>query len=82
MSFGKTSSNSGLAIMSWGDSLNVLGALFIVLEMTMAVSAVETVRCSGEDSGFWSKRRVSAALTSCATLGKSRSVLEPPAAQV
>lgn len=52
-----TSSNSGLAIMSWGDSPNVFGALFIVLEMTMAVSAVETVRCRGEDSGFWSQTK-------------------------
>lgn len=51
------SSNSGLAMMSWGDSLNVLGALFIVLKMTMAVSAVETVWCSGEDSGLWSQTK-------------------------
>lgn len=50
------SSNSGLAIMIWGVSLNVLGAQVHHLENDDGnIYAVETVWCSEEDSGLCSQ---------------------------
>lgn len=70
-------SNSGLAIVTWGDSLNVLGAHSLSLKRGWQYLCSRAVRRRAEIMGFGVTLMLSAALTSCASLGMSLSLLKP-----